>query len=99
VLLFPSAQEGFGIPILEAGLTKTPAVLSRIPIFLELGRDDVLTFDLAADPDTIAQSIESALDTPSSRLFRRVLRHYRWDAIVDRLIVPLLHGTAQEREA
>jgi len=90
VLLFTSAQEGFGLPILEAGLTRTPVVLTDILIFREIGADDVNYFALDDDADTIAESIMRSLETGPSRLFRRVLRDFRWDAIVERQILPLL---------
>jgi glycosyltransferase involved in cell wall biosynthesis len=90
VLLFPSAQEGFGLPILEAGLARVPAVLSDLPIFREVGGQDTWRFDREAPADTIAAEILKALDSRPSRLYRRVLREYRWDAIVDRQIIPLL---------
>ncbi|HLJ69107.1 MAG TPA: glycosyltransferase family 4 protein [Chloroflexota bacterium] len=89
-LFFPSSQEGFGLPILEAGLTRVPVVLSDIPVFREVGGADVVMFELDDSPDTIADRLLAALDTPASRLYRRVLREFRWDAIVDRQIMPLL---------
>jgi glycosyltransferase involved in cell wall biosynthesis len=90
ILFFPSAQEGFGLPILEAGLSRVPVVLSDIPIFREVGGDDVVLFELNDPPDTIAASVMRLLQHPSSRLYRRILRDYRWDSIVDRKIMPLL---------
>jgi mannosylglucosylglycerate synthase len=90
ILLFPSSQEGFGLPILEAGLARVPIVLSDIPIFREVGGDDVWTFSLEDPPDTIAECIIQVIDLKPARLYRRVLRTYRWDAIVDRMILPLL---------
>lgn len=92
VLLFPSAQEGFGLPILEAGLARVPAVVSDIPVFGEVGNGDVWQFDPAAAADTIASVIVEALDGRPSRLFRRVLARYRWDAIVETDVLPLLDG-------
>jgi mannosylglucosylglycerate synthase len=89
-LLFPSSQEGFGLPILEAGLARLPVVASDIPVFRELGGEDVVTFKLEDSPDTIAASVRRAVDNGPSRLYRRVLREYRWDAIMDRQIMPLL---------
>lgn len=99
-LLFPSAQEGFGLPILEAGLAKLPVVLSDIPVFREVGGDDVCTFNLDDSADTIAAGVMRVLDAAPSRLFRRVLREYRWDAIVDRKILPILprYSMAQHEE-
>lgn len=90
ILLFPSAHEGFGLPILEAGLSRMPAVISDIPIFREVGGPDVWQFDPEAPADRIAADIRAAAHTPQARLFRRVLREYRWEVIVDRRIMPLL---------
>lgn len=92
VLLFPSEQEGFGLPILEAGLMRVPAVVSGIPIFRELGGADVRTFCLDEPPDKIVEQIEAALNTETARLFKRVVRNFRWDAIADHSIMPLIHG-------
>lgn len=90
VLLFPSEQEGFGLPVLEAGLMRVPAVVSAIPIFRELGQDDIGLFQLDEPAGRIAERIEAALDTGPARLFRRVVRDFRWDAIADQLIMPLV---------
>jgi mannosylglucosylglycerate synthase len=89
-LLYPSAQEGFGLPILEAGLARVPAIVSDIPVFREVGGKDVWTFPVDEPADRIAGQVVHVLRQPSSRLYRRVLRDYRWDAIVDQKIVPLL---------
>jgi glycosyltransferase involved in cell wall biosynthesis len=93
-LLFPSAQEGFGLPILEAGLARLPAVVSDIPIFGEVGGEGVWRFDPHGSADTIASVIVEALQTRPSQLYRRVLSRYRWSAIVDRAIIPLLERGA-----
>lgn len=90
VLLFPSASEGFGLPILEAGLARLPSVVSDIAVFNEVGDGDVLTFDLQASADGIAETVIEAIDSRPSRLYRRVLREYRWDVILERHILPLL---------
>lgn len=89
-LLFPSAHEGFGLPILEAGIARLPAVISNIPIFREVGGENVWRFDLEAGPDKIAADILEAVDIRSGRLRRHVLGQYRWEVIVDRCILPLL---------
>lgn len=91
VLLFPSEQEGFGLPLLEAGLMRVPAVVSSIPIFQELGQQDVVRFQLDDSADRIAEHIEEALNSGPARLYKRVVRDFRWDAIADRLIMPLVH--------
>lgn len=90
VLLFPSAQEGFGLPIVEAALARLPAVVSDIPIFHEVGGPDVWTFALDAAPDRVADVILEAADSRPSRLYRRALREYRWEAIFKGKLLPLL---------
>ncbi len=89
-LVFPSESEGFGLPILEAGVLGVPVVASDIPIFREVGADDISYFRLDDAPEHVADTIVRALDTPAHRLRRRVRHEYRWESIVDRLIMPLL---------
>jgi mannosylglucosylglycerate synthase len=90
VLVFPSAQEGFGIPVLEAALARLPLVLSDIPIFREVGGVDARYIPLTSTPDKIATAITASLDTPQSRQYRRVLKTYSWDRIIDDRLAPLL---------
>jgi glycosyltransferase involved in cell wall biosynthesis len=89
-LFLPSESEGFGLPILEAGVLRVPVVLTRLPIFCEVGANDVSYFSLDDEPTIVADTILRAVDTPTARLRRRVRREYRWDVIVDRIMMPLL---------
>jgi glycosyltransferase involved in cell wall biosynthesis len=91
-LLFPSAQEGFGLPVVEAGLARLPVVRSQIAILDEVGGEDTWSFPLDAEPDRIAGVILQAIAGKPARLYRRVLEAYPWDAIVDRQIIPLLQA-------
>jgi glycosyltransferase involved in cell wall biosynthesis len=91
-LLLPSTQEGFGLPILEAGLARVPVILTNIPVFREVGGEHVHRFDLQDDPDTIAAKILGVLEGAQSRLYRRVLREYSWDSIIEGRLLPLLEG-------
>jgi len=96
VLLFPSSSEGFGIPILEAGLRRVPVVLTDIPIFREVGGQDVVRFDLDEEPDSVADAVLRSLDKPPARLYRRILREYRWEALANRRIIPLLEHVMRD---
>jgi len=91
LLLFPSAQEGFGIPIIEAGLARLPVFCSDIPSFREIAGDRVHRFALDAPPTDTADRIARFLDTdPATRLRHTVLQHYSWDRVFRERIAPLL---------
>jgi len=91
-LLFPSMQEGFGIPILEAGIVSLPIFCADIPPFRETGLNDVQFFDPDQDsPAQIAAMIHNYFkDHARQRLKARVRHHYRWEVIVRQQLVPLL---------
>jgi glycosyltransferase involved in cell wall biosynthesis len=91
-LFFPSLQEGFGIPILEAGLAGLPVFCADIPPFCETGREQVVYFDPAhADPNTVANQIVTTLAAyPPAVLRRRVRQQYRWDTLIREQLVPML---------
>lgn len=91
-LFFPSLQEGFGIPILEAGIAGLPVFCADLPVFHESGHEDVIFFDAEHDsPNTIATLIAAHVkDNPRHRLKVRVRHHYRWDVIIPQQLVPLL---------
>lgn len=91
-LLFPSTQEGFGMPVLEAGLAGIPAFCADLPPLRRTGGADVLYFDpLMEKPEHIASRILSALEaSPVSRLRVRVRQHFRWEVILRDHLVPIL---------
>jgi glycosyltransferase involved in cell wall biosynthesis len=93
-LFFPSIQEGFGIPILEAGLTGLPIFCADIPPLRTTGEADVTYFDPVNElPNHIAARVLNGLDiNPVSRLRRRVRRSFRWDALIQDQLVPLLEN-------
>ncbi len=93
LLLFSSAQEGFGIPLIEAGVGKLPVFCSNIPPFREIGLDAVEYFELDADPAGVAGRIRGWMATDRVyRLRRRVLKQYSWEWVYRDRIGPLLEG-------
>lgn len=90
-LLFPSAREGFGIPILEAGLARLPIFCADIPPLRETGEGSAHLFDLHGDPAAIAEHIAQVLEHDAAhRLRRRVLSRFTWRRIVEEQVIPLL---------
>jgi len=93
VMFMSSHREGFGMPVLEAGLLGVPVVCTDVPAAEEIGSEDVTVFDAAEDPARVAgQILAWAEQTPVHRLRRRVRQNYTWHAIFHRDIRPLLGG-------
>lgn len=67
VFVYPSLNEGFGLPILEAGKAGCPMVLSDIDCFREIAQDSALFFD-PFDVQALINAIESILTDSSLRL-------------------------------
>jgi glycosyltransferase involved in cell wall biosynthesis len=91
-LFFPSTQEGFGIPILEAGLANMPVFCADLPPFRATALDYALYFDGDKDPPSnIAARVLTGLDRLDSFALRvRVRKHFRWEAIIEKQLMPLL---------
>ena len=64
LFLFPSLDEGFGLPVVEAAICGAPMVLSDIPAFRELAPGAVF-FD-PTDEASIAAAVRRELDGPPS---------------------------------
>ena len=90
-LLFPSREEGFGIPLLEAAFSHIPAFCADIPPLREIGLDDVYYFSPDEDPVVIASVIADYFQsTAPARLAMRARTTFRWEAIYQEHIAPLL---------
>ncbi len=91
LVLFPSLREGFGIPVLEAGLARIPIFASDIPPVRESSAGMINLFDPTGDPEQVANMIYKFLETDNAYQFRRhVLTRFTWQSIVENKIIPLL---------
>ena len=93
LFVFPSFQEGFGLPVAEAISCGAPAVVSRIPPLLEILDLPDASFD-PHSPTEMAEVIERALEQPG---FARGLQdagssvapNFTWAAVAERTIAAL----------
>ncbi len=92
VLVFPSESEGFGIPMLEAGLHRMPIVCSDIPVLRETGGDDPIYVPADASGERIADAVEHALDTPVMRMRARA-REHAWPRVLRERVLPVILGS------
>jgi len=88
-LLFPSRQEGFGLPVLEAALHRMPVWCGDIPAFRALqGSGSFLLNDLAKLPEAVTW-----LEAQSSfRQQRRCRRLFDSTILYSKYYEPLLNS-------
>jgi glycosyltransferase involved in cell wall biosynthesis len=89
VLVLPSESEGFGIPMLEAGLHRLPIVCSDLESLRETGGADAIYVPPDADGARIADAVERAIDTPVGRMRRRALAH-AWPRVLRERVLPVI---------
>ncbi|MEX1071431.1 MAG: glycosyltransferase family 4 protein [Anaerolineales bacterium] len=90
-LFLPSREEGFGLPIIEAGAAGLPIFCSDIPTLRELAGQSGVFFSPSEDPKKIAALI--AANLTSNVIYQNrvnVRQRYDWQAVYFRHIAPLL---------
>ncbi|MFX1476456.1 MAG: glycosyltransferase family 4 protein [Promethearchaeota archaeon] len=93
LVFVPSKEEGFGLPVIEAGAARKPVFCSRIPPFQELIREGIegYMFDLRNPPVDIAFRIyRMMLENTVDNNFDQVVEKYDWESIVLKKLMPLL---------
>ncbi len=90
-LFFPSRQEGFGLPVIEAALHRLPVFCAAIEPLDTLLNHGVTLFPLDAEPAQIALTIAARLGTNDAWHARnQIRRQYVWPAIYTNYLAPLL---------
>ena len=91
-LFFPSREEGFGIPLIEAAFSHLPAFCADIPPLRELGLEDAAFFSPDEDPVKVAAMLAAYFkSSQSTRLSMRARASFRWEAIYRQHIAPILN--------
>ena len=92
VLFMPSREEGFGIPILEAGLSRLPIFCSDIPQLRALAGDSAVYFSPDENADYVAGLISQFLLRDRIYQWRvKVRQEYTWEAIYKKQLEPILY--------
>jgi glycosyltransferase involved in cell wall biosynthesis len=93
LLLLPSHDEGFGIPILEAAAHRMPIICSDLPVLRDLAGDAAVYVAPDADPAAVAALALARLDDdPLVAFARRVRAEFSWEAVYRHGIAPLVEG-------
>jgi hypothetical protein len=92
-LFMPSHREGFGMPILVAGLIDMPIYSAGIPATDDIERQEVVRFSADASADNVAELFLGwEASSPTQRLRLRIRKNFTWQAIFIYDILPLLTG-------
>ncbi len=81
--IFPSLDEGFGIPIIEAICSKTQVIASNIDVFKEIGEDMIIYFD-PRNVESLLNALDQSINNkiPSDHLEKKakyVTEKYSWE--------------------
>lgn len=92
LVLFFSKGENFGLPLLEAALTSTPAFVSSLKVFKEIGENNLYNIDTVNQTsEQVADVIKTFLETNKVIKLKKTARQkYNLETIIKNQLIPLL---------
>ena len=92
-LFLPSREEGFGMPLLEAGLAGLPIFCSNLPALQALAGENAVYFSPEDSPKEIAVLVAARLQAdPLYRMRVRVRHEFTWEVAYHAHITSLLEA-------
>ena len=86
-----SNYEGFGLPVLEAGLAGLLVVVSNIQALRELAGRHAVYIHLGDSSDAVAKNVVKAMkNRPELRYRKEVISTYSWEIVFEKHIVPAI---------
>ncbi len=91
LVLLLSSYENFGLPLIEAGITKTPILCSSLEVFRQIAQEYALYTDIQTPPEKIADQIMNYLiANNNSAFFTKVKKIYSVESIFENQLLPYL---------
>lgn len=92
IIFYFSKSENFGLPLLEATLTKTPIFLSDLLVFREVGGENFSYVDCEnAPPEAVAKNIVDFLENNKLISMNRVVKeNYNLTNIIKKSLIPII---------
>jgi glycosyltransferase involved in cell wall biosynthesis len=95
-VVYPSRYEGFGLPVIEALSIGIPVVASDIPVFREVGGEEVEYFD-PENATALAEAIDRAISSNGGQVARRRRREqagrFSWQRSAEIVVARLKAST------
>jgi len=92
IIFYFSRSENFGLPLLEATLTKTPIFLSDLLVFREVGGENFTYIDCEnIKPEEVAKNIVDFLENNKLISMNRVVKeNYNLSNIIKKILLPII---------
>ncbi|MBK8091656.1 MAG: glycosyltransferase family 4 protein [Verrucomicrobiaceae bacterium] len=92
-LFFPSTQEGYGLPLIEAALHQLPIFCSDIPAHREVAPSEATFFHLTDSIPSLAHKLRSHPAVQARQQRRQLIARLDWPRLLETKLLPLFSRT------